>query len=140
MEFRIDPKTSVGPIYFGSTRDQVRKILQSPFQEFKKTPKSKIPTDAFDQLGVHVYYDSQLQCEAVELFSESKPMFQGMSLFEMNANEAALWLKKMDPKLEIEDVSATSYKFGISLYVGEGLDQGNSTIDSILAFKDGYYD
>jgi hypothetical protein len=140
MEIKIEPKIGVGPVHFGSTRDQVRKVLPPPYKEFKKTPKSKIPTDAFDRLGLHVYYDSKLLCEAVELFPESKPVFQDVSLFEMNANEAVAWLKKMDPKLEIDDVSATSHKMGLSFYVSEGLEQSDSRIDSVLAFKEGYYD
>jgi hypothetical protein len=140
MKFEIIPKKSAGPIQIGQTRENVRKAANSNVEEFMKTPTSASPTDAFDELGIHVYYDKQDRCEAIELWSESNPTYKGVSLFDMSPKQAISWLRKLDKAIEIDDVGAISRKMGISLYANEGIDNSTDKIDSVMVFGEGYYD
>jgi hypothetical protein len=60
MEFPINPYVGIGVVRFGMSRRQVRKALGGMVKEFKKTPKSESLTDAFDQLGIYVYYKKKI--------------------------------------------------------------------------------
>ena len=140
MNLEIIPKKSVGPIHFGNTRKEVRQALDSSVDEFMKTKEASAPTDAFDELGIHVFYDQKDCCEAVELFEESNAIFNNVSLFSMTVKEALTWLNQLDGELELDEVSAISQRLGLSLYAAEGLENNEDHLDSVLVFREGYYD
>lgn len=56
MNLDIKPYIEVGPIHFGMTVDEVRRSIASVPKAFFKGPDSKMPTDAFREFGIHVYY------------------------------------------------------------------------------------
>ena len=57
MNFEIVSYVSVGPLHFGMTVDEVReRLLPAQAVPFMKATTSEHPTDAFDSLGLHVFY------------------------------------------------------------------------------------
>lgn len=139
MSLFIIPKTSAGPVVLGQNREQVRIAAKSPVSPFRKTPDSTGLTDAFDELGFHVFYDPNDRCVAVELWEESDPVFDDVHFFSMSPKEAALWLSQLDSDMSSDSVSATSNKLGISLYSEAGINSDNAILDSVLVFSDDYF-
>ena len=80
MDWVIRSYDGVGPVRLGMGFTAVRFALRSRVETFMKTPDSERPTDAFDELGVHVYYDRDGDCEAVELASPATPTFHDRPL------------------------------------------------------------
>lgn len=128
--YEIIPYKRVGAIEFGYEREKVRKIL-GDFTEFKKTKKSQNTSDDFGHL--HVFYNQENKCEAIELFPEADVFMDRFNVFYMSVTEIKRQLQVIDPEMEVDDDTITSLKYGISVYApGE-------EVESILAFVKGYY-
>lgn len=56
MSFELLGFGDLGSVHIGMTRDQSRAALGRGFEEFFKISDSTVPTDAYDDLGVHVYF------------------------------------------------------------------------------------
>jgi predicted component of type VI protein secretion system len=65
MEIR--PFEAVGSLLFGDVRSAVREKLGMEYSSFSKTTGDE-PTDAYDSLGLHLYYDEDGRLEFVEAF------------------------------------------------------------------------
>lgn len=78
------PLKSVGDIKFGMSRTDVRKIMGSG-KEFKKSTFSKSTTDSFG--SIHVFYNEQDKCEAVEIYNDMKVMIGSTPVFPCDANK-----------------------------------------------------
>lgn len=139
MSVLIIPKVSVGPIVLGQNREEVRVAAKSPVSPFRKTPESTVLTDAFDELGFHVFYDKKDRCVAVELWEESDPVLDDVHIFAMSPKEATTWLSQRDPDMSSDNVSATSYNVGISIYSEAGINSENEMLDSVLVFSEGNF-
>lgn len=90
LEFKLEWPES-WPIKQGMTREQVKGILRSVPSVFTKNPNySTVPTDAFEKMGVHVYYNDNNKVEGVEIFnSENKNavILKGENLFGLTMKE-----------------------------------------------------
>jgi hypothetical protein len=138
MDFEVEPYVGVGPIAFGLTRAEVRRRMAVPVEAFMKTPSSAAPTDAFDALGVHVYYDLHERCEAVELGRRHVvPTFRGRALVGRSRIELQRWLSLLDPDLRIEEGRITSLKLGFGLYAPS--DDPEALVEGAIVFRSGYY-
>ena len=111
----------------GKTRNEVRQIINSKVIEFKKTPDSKNTTDAFDDKGIHVYYDDQGNCKEIENFNV------GLK----SPKETLKHLRKSDKKTKIDQNVATSHKTGVAVFSDRGFKSSDGTVDSVLIFKRG---
>lgn len=138
LTFDIASYERVGPISFGMSRTDVRKQLGVPVETFMKTNDSAVPTDAFDELGIHVFYDAQDACEAVE-FWRSGPTFRGKKMLNERFAKIAAWLEAIDPGAKPNASGLTSLAFGFGLYA-ESPEEPQSVIASVIVFKRGYYD
>lgn len=93
LKFEIVPLKGVGPILFRMPRKEVRNLLQSlgaPFEAFQKSEELKYKADAFDSLGIHVYYGGKTPIvNFVEVFSGAGALFlyRGKSVFSMGIGE-----------------------------------------------------
>jgi hypothetical protein len=139
MQFEITPYVGVGPITFGLTRVEVRRRLAAPVESFMKTPTSAAPADTFDTLGIHVHYDSDDRCEAVELWS-SRPTFRGQPLLGQPFAEIERWLRTIDPDVRSDSSGLTSLTFGFGLYAPSALHDPQSPVEGVIVFRPGYYD
>ena len=141
MEFEITPYVGVGPITFGMTRAEVRGRLAAPVESFRKTPTSATPADAFDTLGIHIHYDLDDCCEAVEFGQLLAVLrFRGQSLLGQPFVEIERWLRAIDPEVRSDSSGLTSLTFGFGLYVPSASDDPQSLVEGVIVFRRGYYD
>ncbi|MBW4630872.1 MAG: hypothetical protein KME30_02880 [Iphinoe sp. HA4291-MV1] len=143
MNLIIEPYKGIGAIKLGMTTEEVRDILVSSggkLETFMKTPTSEMPTDCFDNLGIHVSYKKPGICEAVELFEPAEPVFMGKTLLEIKFSELEQWFQEIDDEVEIDDTGLISYKFGIGLYSPYASEDPEESVEAVIVFEYGYYD
>jgi hypothetical protein len=114
MELPIIPFDSVGFVKFGASPDAVKASTSYSSKSFMKTPISEMPTDAFDEVGIHVYYSSG-KCDAVECFSPACPIFQGKRIIGEPYEEIKKWLESIDSHIVIDGSEIQARSFGISI-------------------------
>jgi len=125
---------------FGMSPSGIRSVVGAPVESFMKTPTSGHPTDAFDSEGLHVYYDKEGQCEAIEFFSPAKVLLNGTTLSGQPYEFLVKRLRSMDPTLEEEDDCITSHSLGIGAFASGSLDDPTVPVEGIIVFRKGYYD
>lgn len=139
MDLPIISYSQVGPIAFGMPPSTVHSILGPDFKSFKKTPASEMPTDAYDPLGIHIYYKKPGLCDAVELAAPSVPTFQERKLIGIPFEELRRFFESIDATVEVDDTGLTSHKFGIGLYAPDHMQSPRSPVEAVIAFERGYY-
>lgn len=139
--YEIEPYVGVNPIQFGMSIEQVRRVLSAPVEPFWKSQTSELPTDAFDSLGIHVYYKQPGVCTAVEFGStKANPTLQNRLLLQQPYSEMKQWISLIDPDLTYNSQGLTSFKLGVGFYVPAlGIDR-NALITGIIVFEKSYYD
>jgi len=105
-------------VSIGMRRPQVAAALGERPERFRKTSLSQVDTDAFDSLGIHVYYDAQDNCEYIECFRESKHLFVfGIPVLEIPAHET---LMRLSVHCDLEESEAgcsyTDARAGITFW------------------------
>jgi hypothetical protein len=131
-KFDINPYTNVGEIFFGASRESIRKVFGT-YKEFKKSKASKNTTDDFE--FCHIYYDTNNKCEAIEYFPDLELLYKKRNLFEMNFNDFSQFALSNSIALEENDMGVLAKEIGIAIYAPE-----REKIESILVYKKGYYD
>lgn len=122
------------------TPTQVRKVLGVPYTSFRKGPYAQYPTDAFDSLGIHVYYKQVGTCEAVEFSRAGTVIWQAESLLEKTPANLFSLLAHEDPEIDENPDGFASHKLGIAAYVpGYKKDPRKARVEGILVFEEGYY-
>ncbi|WLR51926.1 hypothetical protein LC040_03165 [Bacillus tianshenii] len=139
MKLNIVPYESIGPIKLGMPRDEIRSLLNSKVVEFEKSEFDKNTTDAFDELGMHVFYKEDDTCESVEVSEPALAVFDGMNLVGTSFKKAKELLQKYDKGLSIDGNGLISYQLGISLYL-EDTDDESLPVEAVMVFERGYYD
>jgi hypothetical protein len=141
MEFIIKPFESLGPVKFGATVDEVRTVLNSPWESFRKNVAVDKTTDAFDQLGFHVYYNEANQCEAIECFASATLSFQGQRLIGRSYQELRDWFKLIDPQIIIDSGGLEARSFGIAIYAPNfhEIDRPTEIIEGAMIVDRGYF-
>jgi len=139
-ELIIDPYKSVGEIKFGMTREEVRSLLGEPSTIFYKGLNTQSPTDAYDNIGVHIYYHHPSgYCQALEFFEPSQLLLAEKQLFKLSFANLREWLSSQDPELEIDDEGLTCFKYGLGLYAPEWKEDDNLPVQGVLVFNDRNY-
>jgi hypothetical protein len=131
-DWEIVPFEAVGPIRFGMPRSEIHRALGETPRPFKKGLSENL-TEAFKEIGVHVYYDGSGRVEFVEAFSPSRLRFRGVDLWRENAAEVLAELRNLG--LRVRDDGAGGLWFddcGFSLYSPNGRTEG------VSAFRRGY--
>lgn len=123
-----EPLKHVGEIELGASRSAVRKAVNLPCKEFKKTPLSANTTDDFG--AFHVYYDDDDCCEAVEFFNDVEVEVDGKLVFPTSPEEA----QRVIPSLVPDSDGLISVEKSIGIYIPGG------TMESILFGVKGYYE
>lgn len=121
------PLLEVNGVKFGMKRNEVRNIFGEA-REFRKTKFSKTTTDDFG--FCHVFYNLDDECEAIEIFEETKVQIDNITVFP---NDATI-LKSMLTDLEEDDCGFISKIKSIGVYAPDG------RMESILFGCKGYYD
>lgn len=121
------------------TIEQVRNFVPEPPKSFLKGPDAEVPTDAFDDLGIHVHYKAPGNCEAVEFALAADPLFEGRHLIDRPFNDILTWFKSLDVSTEVDDTGLTAFNLGIGLYAPKLTENPNAPIEGVIVFEKGYY-
>ncbi len=140
MEFPVFPLNGVGSIEFGMTPKEVRARIGSTPKSFKRTPQAVFPCDYFEAEGVFFYYDAEGRLEAAEFASPASPTLDTLNLLGLALNEATAILSRLDPEIEREVDGAIAHGLGISIYASLAKDDPSAPVESVIAFRSGYYD
>ncbi len=139
-ELTIYPYQGVGQIRFGMTRKEVQSLLGEPSATFYKGLNTESPTDAYDHVGVHVYYDYPSgYCEALEFFEPAQLLLTEKPLFKLPFAYLKEWLSSQDSELKIDDEGLTCFKYGIGLYAPDWKEDTNLPVQGIIVFNDRNY-
>ncbi len=140
MNLEIVPYKSVGPLHFNMARRRVREIFREyKFEEFQKSEDDPNTTDAYDKLGLHLFYDKKNKLEAMEAFKPAKLSFNGQNLLGQTYSDVFKKLKKIDPNcVDNRESGFESLKLGIASY--NSVFTRKCKIESIIIFRKGYYD
>lgn len=141
MRFDIEPYERAGPVAFGMPRDEVRRVLATPADAFRKAEDSREPSDDFPALGVVVFYRPPGRCQAVEFSGggDAEPVVAGHTLLGRPYSEVHPWLADIDPDLRELVGTVVSLRLGVSLTApGASADAGHP-VATVMAFERGYY-
>jgi hypothetical protein len=140
VTYEIEPYVGVGPLRFGMSREEVKRALGGEPRVFKKSPLSDALTDAFDESGVHIYYNADDGCCAVELATPASPVLNGQALLGRPFSELRAMFEELDPALKSDGAGLTSPLFGVSLYAPFARKEPEEPVEAVLAFEEGYND
>jgi len=139
MDMTIKPYEAVGPIRFGMSVSEVRRTVGIKIETFKKAPlifPDLHPVDAFDEIGVHVFYKKSGVCEAIELFPPATPLFLNAPLLGRQFCELFAWFTSLDDNIERDEAGFKSFKFGIGI-----TEAPEDSIETVIVFDEpGYYE
>ena len=127
----IKPAKSVGKIYFGMRRTEIRNMF-GDYKEFKKSKYSQNTTDDFGMF--HVFYSKDNQCEAVEIFGDIQLKLDTKIAFPGIYSDITSILMSNDDNIEIEKDGFISKKLSIGIYATD------DRVESILIGEEGYYE
>lgn len=140
MIFHIQSFQNAGPVKLRMPRDEVRKILASQPISLASKARSTTPSDIFQKLGVHVHYDEDALCEAIELFAPAAPIFQGQYLFNKPFKHLEQWIMAQDQSAQFDGSGIESNKLGIGIYAPAGQEKPYDPPEGVIIFEKGYYD
>ena len=132
MTWDIKPFVSVGPLRFGESRSAIRETLGGSGDTFEKVPGA-IPTDAYDELGVHAHYDKEDRLCLVELFEPAAVTFDSIELLDNDLGTVQRDLEKLGAARHVVDNGIRYDDLGFVLVVMD--DQ----VDGVSVFKNGYF-
>lgn len=140
QNFIIETYKSVGELLFSMNKKEIRNLLGNEYKEFKKSKYSKTFTD--DYKFAHIYYNEDDKFEAIEFFNEQSISLtlNNKELIGIPYNDLKDFILTLDDELLIESDNFTSKKLGIGAYA-PGVSNNNNTIpETIIVFKNGYYE
>jgi len=116
MNFELLGFGDLGSIHVGTTRDQARAILGGGFEEFFKSADSTVPTDAYDDLGVHVYYDEKYSVIGVEFLRWSDFSWRGQRFSGADVLEVQQFLIAQGEALDFNNSGFYVNELGLRVY------------------------
>jgi hypothetical protein len=117
----------------------IRQAMRSPHVSFFKSSSSKMPTDAFLDHSVHVFYNSEGLCEAVEFYGDVEVTLNLQPLLRVPYSVIWKYLASLDPQLDEDAAGFTSYGVGIGVYAPDRVEHPNEAVESVIVFEKGYY-
>jgi hypothetical protein len=138
----MDIRTHIGlgPVTFGMTRDEVAHAMGALPRRFKKTVACTTLTDAFDPLGVQVFYDADDRVEALEVFAPSRPSFGDLDLFSTSYKDLIDLARAQDPDLQEDELGFTSNALGFGVYAEHKDTDPERPSEGVIVFRKGYYE
>jgi hypothetical protein len=131
MEIR--PFEGVGSLCFGDLRSSAREKLGKEYSIFSKTIGDE-PTDAYDALGLHLYYDDDGRLEFVEAFTPAAITMNGTTFLGRQVVEVV-------KELEAKGFESVGADVGIDFpTAGIAITSPNGIIEGVAAHRKGYFD
>lgn len=135
--YEIKSYQGFGDIKFGDESGVIEKIMKVKPSKFKKSYYDISETDAYEDF--FVYYDKDGKCEAIEFNSNADVIFNNILFFGKKYIDVENAFKSIDSNIIIDGVGFNSNKFGIGVYA-PNKDDIASEIESVIIFRQGYYD
>jgi hypothetical protein len=130
MKFEFS-EGQIGPLSQGMTRKTVRSVLGGDFIEFRKTEFSECTTDAYDEIGVHVYYASNELIKGVELFPASATLiYKSLQVFSYKCTDLCALLNELGVCCLEHGSDLIVIDSQIRLYVPDKCHDDNARIES----------
>ena len=110
----IQPLVGVGPVRFGMSPEEVRRVLLEPPQSFRKTPTSRYKTDGFFQNAFQVFYGGDRPTvEFIELSGGSavRPFYRDLNVLATPADEVVAFISRHAPFDTSDSEIPYSYTF-----------------------------
>jgi hypothetical protein len=130
----------LGPVTFGLTRDEVAEAMGTVPRRFMKTMACTTLTDAFDRLGMQVFYDADDRAEAVEVFAPSRPHFGDLDLFNLPYTTVLAAVRALDPDVQEDELGFTSNALGFGVYAEQKDVDPERPSEGVIVFRKGYYE
>jgi hypothetical protein len=128
----VVPYEGLGNIRFGTPRAAIRALLKVDFTSFIKGD-DHVPTDAYDTLGMHLYFDEQDCLEFIEAFPPCNPVYRDIRLLSMDVGIVLHALAALGHASVYAEAGYTFADLGIVLFVPE------SAIEAVSLYRRGYY-
>jgi hypothetical protein len=140
MKWNIKPYSGIGELKFGDTMAQIKNSLADyENEEFRRDPRSIMPSYIYEELGFFIYFDEVGKCEAIEFYEQANPLFKDKNLLQLSFKELVSLLSETDSELEIDESGFISYKLGIGAYAPDHKEEPELSAESIIIFKENYY-
>ena len=138
-QFIITSFKSVGLFMLNVSRTENRKNYPIQPNEFFKTESSTIPWDAYDDLGIHVEYNDNYICDAIEINNKANPIFEGIEVLKIPFSSLIQQIKSFDKNIEEDEIGFVSYKLGFGIYAPEKNDFPDNPSEGVIVFNKNYY-
>ena len=135
--YEIKSYQGVSEIKFGDESAVIEKFMKIKPSKFKKSPYDISETDAYEDF--FVYYDKDGKCDAIEFNSNADVIFKNISFFGVKYVDVENAFRNIDSDIGIDEVGFNSNKFGIGVYA-PNKDDNDAEIESVIIFRQGYYD
>jgi hypothetical protein len=133
FNWAVRPFIGAGILEFGMSRTQVRVLLGRDFVSFKKTADAVTETDAYSDLGLHLYYDSDDRLEVMEFWGSNEIEIKGVPLLNGATQDVLSSLKAAGVTCQFDDG-----------YICNGgsfaLSEEDGVINAVTLYKSGYLD
>jgi hypothetical protein len=133
LRWDIEPYVGVGPVQFGMSREKIRAMLGDEFSTFRKGQDATNETDAYMNVGAHLYYDTDDMLECVELVGPISVNCCGVPLLDIPIERALTNLADAGLSYRYDDGYFID-ECGVALYVPDG------AVRAVTAYRRGYYD
>lgn len=133
-DWNIVPYIGVGPLHFGLSREQIRAMFIDSPSTFRQGPYAVSDTDAYEELRLHLYYDSEDKLRCIMEF-ESGPIHFQDTLFLARLLSDVLYdlaRLKLTPRYDND-----GYWFddaGFVLYAPDNI------VKAVTVYRTGYYE
>jgi len=135
----VEPFKSVGNLEFNEKRQSIREKLDESVEPgMNEFGEKKEYFDFFPDSDIIVFYDENDRAQAFNFF-EQNPVFNGVDLLSEPFVKLAEMFSNLDPSLEIDETSFTSYKYGIGANCPYKGKDGMATPESVIVFYHGYF-
>lgn len=129
----IVPFQSIGILSFGDSRKVSRDKVGMAFSTFVKDVGNN-ETDAFDECGLHLYYDDQGRLEFVEAFTPAEVTFCGIRFLGRKLSQVIDEMRRIGYRASEGNGGIDFAEAGIALTAPSGI------VEGIAAHRMGYFD
>ena len=134
-EDKIIPFEGLGSLRFSETRAAIRALLNDPDLSFRKGSSTSTLTDAYNALGLHLFYDAQDCLEFIETFPPCNPVFEGQTFSGLPIEMVVTAMRARGHQPNNDGLGDYIFEdLGIALYVPD------EDVESVAVYRHGYYD
>lgn len=132
--WEIIPYFGVGPLQFGLSRSQARSFVEAIPLTFRQGPFAISDTDAYEELGLHLYYDSEDRLTCIMAFGTGPIHYKNLVLLNSCLQDIVENLGRLGVTSRYDDGGYWFHDAGFVLYAPR------SIVEAVTVFRSGYYE